>query len=211
MAIYDISVPITDDLVVWPGDPSVHIEKAADMDAGDPINLSHLKLSAHTGTHVDAPKHFVEGGAGIDLLSLEVLVGPALVVSAPDVDVLSADVLEGLDIPAGTERVLCRTRNSELWAAGEHDFDEEYVAIAEDGAQWLVRQGVKLVGVDYLSVAPYSNPTPTHKILLSAGAVVIEALNLGGISPGLYHLICLPLNIPDCDGAPARAVLVDSQ
>lgn len=208
MAMYDISVPISETLVVWPGDPSVEIEKAADMEAGDSINLSHLTLSAHTGTHVDAPRHFIQGGAGIDSLALEVLVGPALVVSAPDMDVLSAEVLEALDIPAGTERVLFQTRNSELWAAGKHGFDEEYVAIAEDGAQWLVRRGVKLVGVDYLSVAPYSDPTPTHKTLLGAGIITVEGLNLSGIESGLYQLVCLPLNIPDCDGAPARAILV---
>ena len=145
----------------------------------------------------------------MDTLRLDVLVGPALVVQALEADALSADVLEGLTIPPGAERVLFRTRNSDRWARGEREFYENFVAITEDGARWLVERGVRLVGVDYLSVAPFDESVPTHQILLRAGVIAVEGLNLSGIAPGVYQLVCLPLKIAGSDGAPARAILID--
>jgi arylformamidase len=134
-----------------------------------------------------------------------------LVVHALEADALSADVLEGLGIPPGTERVLFRTRNSDRWARDEREFDRRFVAITEDGARWLKARGVRLVGVDYLSVAPFDDVVPTHKILLGAGTVPVEGLNLSGVAQGVYQLVCLPLKIVGSDGAPARAILIEER
>ncbi len=207
--IHDISLPISESLIVWPGDPGVKITQTSNLDKGDVMTVSRLDMSAHTGTHVDAPRHFFPGGSSVDTLDLNVLVGPALVVHAPAADALSADVLERLAIPPGTERVLFRTRNSNRWARGEREFDENFVAITEDGAHWLVEHGVRLVGIDDLSVGPFDEPMSTHLILLRAGVIAVEGLNLSGIAPGVYQLVCLPLKIAGSDGAPARAILID--
>ncbi len=209
MSIYDISLPISESLVVWPGDPAVKITQPSHLDKGDKMTLTRLDMGAHTGTHVDAPAHFIPGGLGVDALDLNVLVGPALVIQALEADTLSADVLEQLPIPPGTERVLFRTRSSDRWARGDREFDEDFVAITEDGARWLVERAVRLVGVDYLSVAPFDELASTHQILLRAGVVAVEGLNLSGIVPGVYQLVCLPLKIAGSDGAPARVILID--
>jgi arylformamidase len=207
--IYDISLPISESLVVWPGDPPVRITQPSHLDRGDNATLSRLQMGAHTGTHVDAPAHFIAGGSGVDRLDLDTLVGPALVVEALEPDVLTVAVLESLSIPLGTERVLFHTRNSKLWAQEQPDFDTTFVAITEAGAQWLIDRGVRLVGIDYLSVAPYSTTAPTHRAFLRAGVVLLEGLNLSDIVPGTYQLVCLPLKIVGADGAPARAILIE--
>jgi arylformamidase len=209
MRIHDISLPISESLVVWPGDPAIRITQPSHLDKGDVATVTRLDMSAHTGTHVDAPAHFISGGWGVDTLDLNVLVGPALVVHALEADALTAAVLAGLPIPPGTERLLFRTRNSDRWARGEREFDKDFVAITEDGARWLVERGVRLVGVDCLSVGPFDEPVPTHRILLEAGVIAVEGLNLSNIAPGLYQFVCLPLKIVGGDGAPARAILMD--
>ena len=211
MPIHDISLPISESLIVWPGDPPIRITQTSHLDRGDMATVTRLDMGAHTGTHVDAPAHFIQGGSGVDELDLNVLVGPALVVQALEADALSAEVLEGLSIPPGTERVLFRTRNSDRWARGEREFAEDFVAITEEGARWLVARSVRLVGVDYLSVAPFDDPVPTHRILLRAGVVAVEGLDLSGIVPGVYQLVCLPLKIVGRDGAPARAILIEER
>jgi len=211
MTIHDISLPISGSLIVWPGDPEVKITQTSRLDKGDTATVSRLDLGAHTGTHVDAPCHFVPGGSSVDTLDLNVLMGPALVVHVLEADALSMDVLERLRIPPGAERVLFRTRNSDLWARGEREFDEDFVAITEDGAHWLVENGVRLVGIDYLSVAPFGEPAPTHSVLLRAGVIAVEGLDLSGMAAGVYQLVCLPLKIAGCDGAPARAILIDQR
>jgi arylformamidase len=209
MPIHDISLPISESLVVWRDDSPVRITRVSDMAKGDRVTVSQLDLNAHIGTHVDAPVHFVPGGVGVDALDLNVLVGPALVVEALEADALTVDVLETLSIPPGTERVLFHTRNSALWARGEREFAKDFCAIAEDGAHWLVERNVRLVGVDYLSVAPYDDVVPTHQTLLSAGIIPVEGLNLSGIAPGIYQFVCLPLRLVGVDGSPARAILID--
>ena len=209
MSIYDISLPISASLVVWPGDPPIRISQPSHLERGDVATVTRLDLSAHTGTHVDAPAHFLRGGAGVDTLDLEVLVGPAQVVHLPEAEAITAELLASLDIPPGAERLLFRTRNSKRWVRGETAFFEGFVGINEDGARWLVERGVRLVGVDYLSVGPFANPVPTHNILLRAGVVAVEGLNLSGIEPGVYRLVCLPLRLVGGDGAPARAILMD--
>ena len=209
MKIHDISLPVSESLIVWPGDPAIHITQPSHLDRGDPYTVSRLDLGAHTGTHVDAPAHFVPGGAGVDRLDLDLLVGPALVVHVPEATVLTPEVLEGLSIPPGTGRLLFRTRNSDLWAAGEEGFREDYVAFNDAGARWLIARGVRLVGIDYLSISTYTDLIPPHQNLLGAGVIIVEGLDLSGIEPGLYRLVCLPLKLVDGDGAPARAILLE--
>jgi len=212
--IYDISLPISESLVTWPGDPPIHITQPYHLDKGDEATVSRLDMGAHTGTHVDAPVHYIPGGSGVNELDLHTLVGPALVVHALEADALSADVLDALPIPPGTERVLFRTRNSEAPSElirQEGQFSEDFVAITEDGARWLVECGVRLVGVDYLSVGPYQSGAATHRTLMQAGVIPVEGLDLSGIPAGIYQLVCLPLRIVGADGAPARAILIDNQ
>jgi arylformamidase len=208
MALYDISLPISESLVVWPGDPPIRITQPAHLERGDVATISRLDMGAHTGTHVDAPAHFVAGGLGVDSLDLEVLVGPARVVHALEADVLSAEVLERLAIPPGTERLLFRTRNSEQWARSAPEFAKDFVGITQDGARWLLDRGVRLVGIDYLSVAPFHDTVPTHQLLLQARVILVEGLNLSEVAPGVYRFVCLPLKIQGADGAPARAILM---
>lgn len=208
MQIYDISLTISPGLPVWPGDPPVAVERVSDIDAGDDANVSRIDMGVHTGTHVDAPLHFLSGGDPVDRLDLKTLTGRAYVLDLTGVDLIDARVLQDAEIPARTRRILIKTRNSELWSQGESKFREDFVAISADGAQYLVDRGVRLIGVDYLSVAPYSDGIPTHKILLSAGMAVVEGLNLSQVEQGRYTLYCLPLKIAGSDGSPARAILI---
>jgi arylformamidase len=207
MKIYDISVGISSDMPVWPGDPAVKLARMESIAAGAHANVSRLECSVHIGTHVDAPLHFVDGMYGVDKMALEDLIGEARVVEMQDVDHIDAPALDGAGIPATTRRVLFRTWNSGYWADPGHDFHRDFVAIEPDGAQWLKDHGVRLVGVDYLSVAPFGHSTPTHRILLEAGIVVIEGLDLRNVAAGEYELICLPIKLMGSDGSPARAVL----
>jgi len=209
MKIYDISLPIFPGLVVWPDNPPVVFNKVLDQARGDVATVSAITLGAHTGTHLDAPVHFLPDGTGVDTLALEALCGPAWVCALPQATALTAEVFEHSAIPAGTTRLLCHTRNSELWAAGVNDFKTDYVAVTADGAQWLVDHDIRVIGVDYLSVAPYADPITPHAILLRAGVIPVEGLTLSGIAPGAYQLYCLPLKLVGADGAPARAMLVE--
>jgi len=209
MKIYDISLPITPDMPVWPGDPPVEVVQVVSMDEGSEYNMTHLRLSVHAGTHVDAPHHFLNDRRTVESLPLEILTGPAYVLHlADDVSAITAEVLSCAGIPARTSRLLFRTRNSTLWANNVQTFQTDFVAVTADGADWLASHGIRLVGVDYLSVAPYETSVPTHKILLQAGVVVLEGVNLSQVLPGYYHLYCLPLKLVGSDGAPARAILV---
>jgi arylformamidase len=210
MKIYDISVPVSPSLPVWPGDPAVVLEKVSSMDAGAHDNVSRLACGVHTGTHVDAPHHFMNDHRTVEMLALDILVGPALVVQLSlEIRLVTADVLEKAAFPAGTERLLLKTANSQLWARGETAFFTNFVGISEDGAEWLVSHAVKLVGIDYLSVAPYHQSIPTHRALLSAGVIVVEGLDLSAVTPGNYGLYCLPLKLVGSDGAPARVILTE--
>lgn len=209
MTIYDISLGISSNLPVWPGDPRVQLDLVASMDRGDEVNVTRLTMSAHTGTHVDAPHHFLNDQRTVDGLTLDVLTGPCYVMQLPDdVDEISAEVLDRMPVASGTTRLLFGTRNSRLWFRGENEFQKDFVAVSADGAEWLVARGIRLVGVDYLSVAPFGDSTPTHTILLQAGVVVVEGLNLSQTPRGFYDLYCLPLKLLGADGAPARAILI---
>lgn len=210
MRIVDISLPISPQLPVWPGDPPVEIEKISSIMDGADANVSKISCGVHMGTHVDAPYHFIDSGQGIETLALEVLIGPAFVLDLIGTDTINRQALEGQEIPADAERLLFKTRNSMYWATGVKSFQEDFVAVDESGADWLVEQGVKLVGVDYLSVAPFDAGVPTHQTLLRHGVVIVEGLDLSSAAAGWYDLACLPMKIIASDGAPARAVLMSN-
>jgi arylformamidase len=208
MTIYDITLPITEETITWPGHPAVVIEKPFHLERGDHATITSLCTGLHNGTHVDAPCHFLSGGSGIEALPLEVLIGPAQVVEVGDAQAISAGVLETLRVADTTERLIFHTSNSRFWERGEERFQEDYVALTADGAQWLVDHGVRLVGTDYHSVAPFGDTAPVHRILLAADVVLLETLDMTGVPAGFYQLVCLPLNVVGSDGAPARAVLI---
>ena len=209
MTIYDISLTISPNLPTWPGDPALELELIESMDQGAHANVTRMSAAVHLGTHVDAPHHFLNDGRTVENLPLDVLTGPCYVTQLPDgIEAITEEVLERSEITPEMKRVLFGTRNSHLWAKGETTFQTDFVAITEDGAEWLVERGIQLVGVDYLSVAPYGDSAPTHTVLLKAGVVVVEGLNLSKIVRGFYDLYCLPLKIAKSDGAPARAILV---
>ena len=196
------------DLPSWPGDPRVEIERVRKIEDGSNANVSRVDMGVHTGTHVDAPFHFLQDGITVDQIDLSLLTGRAYVLHLPDVDVITAPVLENAQIPPRTRRVLFKTRNSESWEKEDQDFNTDFVGLSEDGADYLVKRGVRLVGMDYLSVAPYKQSRPTHESLLRAEVVIVEGLDLSEVSQGRYTLYCLPLKIANSDGAPARAFLI---
>ena len=201
--IIDVSVPVHPGMIVYEGDPEIHLERALSIADGAAANVSRLDLGVHTGTHVDAPLHFIDGAAGADSIALEVLVGPAHVVDATRVEqVLDVASLRTLDFPAEAERLVFKTRNSSLWKLNE--FTHDFVHLTGDGARYLIEHGTRLVGIDYLSVGDEE----AHRELLGAGVVVIEGLDLSDAEPGAYRLVCLPLRLVGSDGAPARAVLI---
>jgi arylformamidase len=210
MHTYDISLTIHPQMPVWPGDAPVDLHRTSKMEQGDRYNLTMMSMSAHVGTHVDAPYHFLGGDSPtVETLPLHLLTGRVFVAELSDtVDMITESVLAGAEIPPRTRRVLFKTRNSALWERQERNFQTDFVALTPDAAHFLVRRGVKLVGVDYLSVAPYNEDTATHQALLEAGIIILEGLDLSKVSGGRYMLYCLPLKIAGADGAPARAILV---
>ena len=198
----DVSVSVRPRMPIYPGDPGVAVTLAKSIERGDPANVSRLDMGAHTGTHVDAPCHFLPGAAGAGELPLEPFLGPCLVADATGAaGPIDAATVEALALPAGTGRVLLKTPNSRLW---EHDgFVDDFVRLDASGAAALLACGVRLVGIDYLSIGD----PDAHVTLLDRGACVIEGLDLRKVEPGPYVLACLPLKIAGCDGAPARVVL----
>lgn len=210
MGVYDITVPLHNGTVVWPGDSEVSVERVRSMDDGEVNNLSRICMSLHAGTHVDAPVHFVAGGNGVEEIPLEVLIGKTWVASLETAGPIEAEELTRAGIPDRAERVLLRTHNSALWAEDVTAFREEFAHLTDDGANWLVRRGIRLVGIDYLSVQGFHEcESNTHRILLAAGVVIVESLNLTGVKEGWYDMYCLPLKVVGGDGAPARVVLID--
>ena len=207
MTLYDISLTITEDLPTWPGDPKIELTKISSIKDGGEANVTHLSTCVHVGTHVDAPDHFLGNGQTVENLPLDLLVGPAVVVELTGTGMISAKDLELAAIPKDTKRLLIKTANSQFWAEGNQPFQEDFIALEADAAAALVSLGIEVVGVDYLSVAPFADPAPTHRILLENNVVIIEGLDLSKIEPGKYHLLCLPLKIGGSDGAPARVLL----
>ncbi len=209
MTIYDITVPVSNSTVVYPGDPAIEINAQSCMSSGDSSNVSMVSLGTHTGTHIDPPYHMMENGANLDQVSLESLVGSCYVCHCKDAMVIEVEDLEGAGIPEGTSRVLFRTRNSEFWS--EPQFRPDFTYIDPQAAAWLINRGVKLVGIDYLSVdEPNSDTHPTHMKLIGAGVLILEGLDLRKVTKGIYTLVCLPLKIAGGDGGPARAILISN-
>lgn len=205
--LIDISVTLERNMPTWPGTPGFSLECYKRIEAGDGHNNSRLHTDTHVGTHVDAPLHFIKEGKAAEELSLDILVGPAWVAYVPNVKAVKASDLSGLPLPAKVERLLLRTGNSALWAAGEPVFQPDFVALTEDAAHWVVEKRIRLVGIDYLSVGQYENGHAVHQTLLSSEVVIVEGLNLAHVESGEYELICLPIKIAGAEGAPARAVL----
>ncbi|MDT4897318.1 MAG: arylformamidase [Acidobacteriota bacterium] len=210
MRIYDVSVPISAATPTYPGDPGVEIRQWAAIANGDSANISLLHFGAHTATHVDAPAHFIEGASKVDAMPLDALVGTARVIHIPDdVDAITASHLSAQSIEGAT-RVLFKTRNSAFWPETARGFRQDFTYIAPDAAHALTSSGVRLVGIDYLSVENFkSERHETHEILLLNGVVIVEGLDLSEVAAGDYELICLPLKIAGGtgDGAPARTIL----
>jgi arylformamidase len=205
MKLIDVTVPLDPNTPTYPGNTVFGLEPIKRLARGDSSNVSTLHLSAHAGTHVDAPRHFFDDGAGVESLALEMLCGRARVVELTTRKGITPDDLSGIDLNEDV-RVLFKTLNSRLWASPE--FHPDFVGITEAGARYLVERGVKVLGVDYLSVEPYKTPgAPAHHVLLGAGTIVIEGLNLRDVEPGIYEMFCLPLAVVGADGAPARVVL----
>ena len=207
MKLIDVSVPIRDAMTVYRGNPPVRIRPAMTLQR-DGVNLSELCLGSHTGTHVDAPSHFVRGGVGVDRLNLDRFIGPAWVADLGRVrGGINADDLTRARIPRGSRRVLLRTGNSRWWHPAR-PFRTNFVYLAADGAAWMVDRGVELVGIDYLSIEGYDvQGAPTHKRLLGAGIPILEGLDLFKVRPGRWQMAALPLRIVNGDAGLTRAVL----
>lgn len=202
----DISVPLTSGMAHWPGDPEPSFQRISDIDQGADANVTLCRMTAHSGTHMDAPCHFLAGREGIEAFPLSVGIGRARVISLPNVAVIGEHDLAANNIQPG-ERILIRTRNSnQRW--DNKEFQPDFIAINASGAQYLVDRGVALVGVDYLSVGAYNGDiVETHRIILGGGIWILEGLKLTAIPDGEYDMICLPIKIQGSDGAPARVVL----
>jgi arylformamidase len=210
MPIYDLSVPLSSELPTYPGDPGIQISAWSSLDNGDAANVSAVNFGAHTGTHVDAPAHFLQNAKKVEALALEVLIGEAEVIEVPEeLRVIDEDFV-AKNCQEGTARVLFKTRNSAFWTGDFADFRTDFTHLDLSAAQWLVQQRVKLVGIDYLSIEKFhSQDHAVHRAFLTHDVIILEGLNLSGVPAGKYELICLPLRLrsPLGDGAPARAVL----
>jgi arylformamidase len=208
--IYDVTLPLTPDLPVWPCDDEVTVTPLSRIARGDTSNVTSLAFTSHVGTHVDAPWHFVDDGARLNDLPIDRWIGPCLVVRIPDeAKRIEPEHLDAANIPEGAERLIFQTTNSGHWVPGKLAFEEDYVALSPASARWIVDRGVRLVGIDYLSIESFDDErNETHRTLLGNDVLVIEGLNLAGIEPGDYQLLCLPLRLAAGDGAPARVLLV---
>ena len=210
MPFYDITVPLTNEMPTYPGDPGIQISDWFTLANGDAANVTHVKLGAHTGTHVDAPAHFIEGATRVEALQLEVLIGKAQVIAVPEPLLSINKIFVAEQLKPNITRLLFRTRNSAFWHDNSMQFRQDFTYLESEAAHFLVQQGVQLVGIDYLSIEQFGQKKhETHLALLSEGVVILEGLDLSGVPPGLYELICLPMRIRSGkgDGSPARAVL----
>jgi arylformamidase len=200
--LIDVSVPIRDGMPVYDNNPGVHLERARSIAEGDEVNISRLDFGVHTGTHVDAPVHFIEGGAGAEAIDPGVLIGEAHVVDATGLHAdIDAEALATLELPPQAERLIFKTPNSDLWNLDA--FTHQFIRFVESGARRLVDAGVRLVAIDYLSIGDGA----AHRVFLGNGVVPLEGLDLRAVDAGPYRLYCLPLKVVGCDGAPARVLL----
>lgn len=210
MKWHDISVDLRSDLPVWPGDPHIRLERFQKIEEGADANVSSLAMGLHAGTHVDVPYHFLAQGENLSQIDLTRFLGQASVIEIhSSIDLITEPVLAQLPRDSFIERVLFKTRNSQFWTDPGRKFHKDYVALDAGGAQFLIDAGVRLVGIDYLSIAPFRAGRETHVKLLSAGVLILEGLDLSGVNPGMFELICLPLKLWQTEGAPARAILLE--
>jgi arylformamidase len=210
--VYDVSLVMRAGMPTWPGEEGPKTMPLRRIAKGDSANVSVVSFGNHTGTHVDPPVHFIEGAATVDRLPLDALVGPCRVIAFDGPGHISAAWLQRAEIPAGTERVLFKTRNSERWRDPTRPFDRDFVALDRSAARWCVDARLKLVGIDYLSIEPQGPEKegyPTHKTLLGEGIVIIEGLDLSDVPPGGYDLACGAIKFEGGDGAPARVFLIE--
>jgi len=205
--LIDISLSISECLPVWPDSCGVRVTREKVLEEGADSNVTRLDSDVHVGTHVEGSLHFFPNGKSIDEIPLDIFMGPAVVAHLPEADCVGAEELEKLDLPENTSRLLLRTKNSEKWSNSKSKFYEDYVGVTKDGAEWIVNNGIRLVGMDYLSVAKYTDAVETHRILLSDEVTIIEGLDLSKAPPGEYELLCLPLKLAGAEAAPARVVL----
>lgn len=207
MRLFDITLPVSQGLPVWPGDPSVAVEPSARIANGAKANLSRIDMGSHTGTHIDAPFHFNDNGLTVDRLPLELLIGRVSVIEiGEEKRAIDKALLESIGI-SNIDRVLFKTGNSRRYS---HEFVMDFTALTPDGAEFLVKKGVKVVGIDYLSIERYgSKDHRVHHLLLDSGVIIIEGLYLKDVKPGDYELIALPLKLKGGDGAPARVVIME--
>jgi len=196
------------DLPTWPGSIGMKIERLSCFENGNDVNVSMLTCDVHTGTHIETSLHFFPEGDTVTQIPLDILIGDVFVAHIPATSVITPEDLAVINIPEGTDRLLLRTDNSELWDGSNRIFQPDFAALNSDAAQWIVDRGIKLLGVDYLSVELLRDHTShNHIVLLSGGVIILEGLDLSNISQGFYELICLPLKLVGAEGAPARAVL----
>ena len=209
MKVYDISLPISSELVSWPGDPSPKVIKVLSINEGDACNVTKLEMGVHTGTHIDSPNHFIEDGITTDSMQLEVLMGKCLVIEITSKSNIQVSDLYDFEI-GKYERLLLKTKNSVHWENDSKKFDKNFIALSLEAAEYLVKSGIKLIGIDYLSIEAYGvREHKVHHHLLNNQIAILEGLNLSKVDEGEYELICLPLKLVDCDGAPVRAILKD--
>jgi arylformamidase len=208
MKIYDISVSLSDQTPVYEGDPRIQVTPDSRLSKGDSSNVSTLTFGSHSGTHVDPPFHMLQDGITIDQVPLDCMIGECFVCDLGDVPAIGMAELEAANIPDGVERIIFKSRNSDLWK--DSDFQKDFTYLAPDGADWIAKKGIRLVGIDYLSVDKFHSGThPAHCRLMDAGIIIVEGLCLLNVPSGKYTLVCLPLKIKGGDGGPARAVLIE--
>lgn len=205
--VIDISMPLSDAIPVWPQSPGAVTTRLQSIAAGAEAEVSSLTMEVHTGTHLDCPAHMIAGAETTDDYALETGLGEALVLDTGEAGELDAELLGSLDVPAGTRRVLLRTRNSRHPALREKPFSPDYAALTLSGAEWVLEHGIELVGIDYLSIQRFGDPLDTHLALFRGGVTILEGLWLADVAAGRYELLCLPLRLTGCEAAPARAVL----
>ena len=208
--IWDVTLPIRPGMPVWPGDPAVEREPVSGIERGDICNVTAYRFGSHTGTHLDPPRHFYSEGLPLEEVPLSVWMGPCFVADLTGArDSVTAADLDVANVPPETERLLLKTSNSRLWDTPDLPFTPDFVDLSPDGAEWVIRRKIRLVGIDYLSIeGPRHSECPVHKRLLSEPVMILEGLDLREVSAGLYQLICLPLKTINGDGAPARVLLM---
>jgi arylformamidase len=208
--LIDVSVALERELPSWPGSTGHRTYRSMSIDTGDPANVTQLEMDVHAGTHVESSLHFLADGDPISSVSLDQLIGPAEVVQV-DGPAITPATLEAAGIRRDTSRLLIKTTNSARWHAEHPVFDPSYAALTAEAASWLVDLGIRLVGIDYLSVQRYEDSPETHRILMRAGVVIVEALDLSDATPGIYDLVCLPLRLSEAEAAPARVILIERE